>query len=137
MSRLNETVASNWKVNDTNVFDVSFMRICANDLTREFEIENEINAKNVTVMTSYDGNDRIVSLYFEDYQDENYLQMKLSIQDAKDFYPTDYEAKYNRYIFHVEFESDEEIACGGDISVSKNMCHVDESNNAIIFVSVI
>ena len=117
-----------------NQFDISFMRVRSNKLNKEFGIENEKEMKDVIVDVSYEGQDRVVALMFMDCEDENYIHIKQSINEVKDDAATDYETKENSYIFHLEFDSSKEISCGGDVSVSKNRCYVDENNNSIVFV---
>ena len=134
MSNISEAVVNNWSRVGIYQFDIVFFRVCANDVTNERSIEDEVYIGDVAVQVEYQGENRIVSLFFDDYENKAYKHLKDSIWEAKDEVSKNYEARHNRYLFHVEFESDKEVSAGADINVSKNQCFVDESENRIIFI---
>lgn len=117
-----------------NQFDVTFMRVCSNKQTDLFLLEDDKEMKDVIVDVYYQDEKRIVTLLFQDCEDENYLHLKESILNAKEQDILDYESKYNSYIFHLEFDTEKEISCGGDVNASKSRCFVDEGNNSIVFI---
>jgi len=112
-------------------YNISFMRVC--EQKKELFTEDEKEMKNILVDTSFDGDRRIISLIFDSCYDENYMHMKASINDAKEDRDIDYATRYNNYYFSLEFDSEKEISCGGDVHVSRNRCYVDEQNNSIVF----
>lgn len=134
MSNISKTVTNGWNRKGIHQLEVSFCRLSSNAITKEWNIEDEIQMEDVLVQVELDGEDRIVSLCFPDCEDETYKCLKDSIRDAKDKASMDYAARHNRYLFHVEFESDKEVSVGPDITVSKNQCFVDEAENRIIFI---
>lgn len=138
MCSFNLSKTSNLESESINALDAWFMCICVDNFRKEHEIQSECSIKDVMVKETLEGDNRIVSLYFNDCADENYLQMKSAIEEAKDICMWDYEARCKSYMFYVEFTSaDDEIGYGGDISTSKNMCYVDEDENAIVFICTI
>lgn len=134
MNELNNLVSSQSRVRKNNIVNLSFMRLCSNVHKESPVIEDERDIEGVMVDIEHQDNVRIESFYFEDYLNADFQHLKQSTQDAKDINPADYISKYNRYIVYVGFNSECEVDYGGDISVSKNMCYVDEINNAIVFV---
>ena len=117
-----------------NQFDISFMRVCTNKTKKDMIIEDEKEMSNVIVDVSLQDKERIITLFFIDCEDEDYLHLKQSIEYANQDNPFDYEAKDNSYIFRLEFDSEKEISCGGDLCATKSKCYIDETNNAIVFI---
>lgn len=115
-------------------FDISFMRVCTNKVKKDMIIEDEKEMYDVIVDVSLQDKERIITLFFTDCADEDYLHLKQSIEYAKQDNPFDYEAKDNSYIFRLEFDSEKEISCGGDLCTTKSKCYIDETNNAIVFM---
>lgn len=115
-------------------FDISFMRVCTNKAKKDMIIEDEKEMSDVMVDVSLQDKERIITLFFLDCEDEDYLHLKQSIEYAKQDNPFDYEAKDNSYMFRLEFDSEKEISCGGDLCATKSKCYIDETNNAIVFM---
>ena len=134
MSNISQNVINGWSRAGIHQFDISFFRLCSNDVTKEWNIEDEVYIGDVMVKVEFQGGNRIVSLYFDDCENRAYQYLKDSIQEAKDKASMDYVARHNSYLFHVEFDSNEEVSAGPDINVSKNQCYVDEGENRIIFI---
>ena len=134
MSTISKTVTNGWNKKGIHQIEALYYRLSSNVITKEWNIEDEIQMDKAYVLVEFDGDERIVSLCFADCEDEAFRGMKDSIREAKDKASMDYASRYNRYLFHVEFNVDAEVSIGPDVCVSKHQCYVDEDENRIIFI---